>query len=231
MHHVGRQPWDPGESVHDEPDAGPARLDLEKKTLVATERDANARRQWWADLAGQDAHQLVFLDETSANVTLTPRSAWAPHDERAHGRAPRNDDHNTTLVAALTPNGLHAPMTLDGAMTSDAFAAYVERFLVPSLRPGQIVICDNLSVHKRADIRALIEAADCTLIFLPAYSPDFNPIEQAFSKLKTALRRAEARTQEALDAAIAAALDLITATDAAHFFTHVGYDLSAGQPL
>lgn len=228
---MGDQPWRPGESGHDEPDIGAARLDLEKKTLVATERDEDARQQWWADMVGQDARQFVFLDETSANVTLTPRSAWAPHDERAHGRAPRNYDRNTTLVAALTPTGLQAPMTLDGAMNSDAFAAYVERFLVPSLRPGQMVICDNLSVHKRADIRALIEQADCTLIFLPAYSPDFNPIEQAFSKLKAALRRAEARTQEALQAAIATALDTITASDAAHFFMHVGYDLSAGQPL
>lgn len=206
-------------------------MDLEKKTLVATERDEDARRQWWADMAEQDAVQFVFLDETSANVTLTPRSAWAPHDERAPGRAPRNYDRNTTLVAALTPTGLQAPMTLDGAMNSEAFAAYVEHFLVPRLRPGQIVICDNLSVHKRADIRAVIEAANCTLIFLPAYSPDFNPIEQAFSKLKTALRRAEARTQKALEAAIAAALDTITAREAAHFFTHVGYHLSTGQPL
>ena len=182
-------------------------------------------------MVGRDAHQFVFLDETSANVTLTPRSGWAPHDERAHGSAPRNYDHNTTLVAALTPDGLQAPMTLDGAMNSDAFAAYVEHILCPRLTPGQIVICDNLSVHKRADIRAFIEAKDCTLIFLPAYSPDFNPIEQAFSKLKAALRRAQARTQAALEAAIAAALDTITATDAAHFFTHAGYDLSAGQSL
>ncbi|MGA7670138.1 MAG: IS630 family transposase, partial [Nitrolancea sp.] len=160
-----------------------------------------------------------------------PRSAWAPHDERAHGSAPRNYDHNTTLVAALTPTGLQAPMTLDGAMNSDAFAAYVERFLVPSLRPGQIVICDNLSVHKRADIPRLVAAKHCTLIFLPAYSPDFNPIEQAFSKLKTALRRAQARTQETLEAAIAAALETITTTDAINFFIDAGYALSSGQSL
>ena len=231
MRTVGRQSWGAGEHGHHEPDTGSAGVDLEKKTLVATERDEDARRQWWADMAERDAQQFVFLDETSANVTLTPRSAWAPHDERAHGSAPRNYDHNTTLVAALTPTGLQAPMTLDGAMNGDAFAAYVEHILCPTLTPGQIVICDNLSVHKRIDIRTLIEEADCTLIFLPAYSPDFNPIEQAFSKLKAALRRAQARTQETLEAAIAAALDTITATDAAHFFTHAGYDLSAGQSL
>jgi transposase len=146
------------------------------------------------------------------------------------GSAPRNDDRNTTLVAALTPTGLPAPMTLGGAMNSDAFAADVERFLVPSLRPGQIVICDNLSVPKRADIRTVIEAANGTLRFVPAYFPDFNPIEPAFSTLKAVLRRAHARTQEALEAARAAALDTITVSDAAHVFTHVGYDLSAGQP-
>lgn len=178
----------------------------------------------------RDASQFVFLDESSANVTLTPRYARAPHHERAPGHAPRNYDRNMTLVAALTPAGIQAPMTLPGAMNSDAFAAYVQQGLVPTLTPGQIVICDNLSVHKRADIRALIEEAGCAFIFLPAYSPDFNPIEQAFSKLKTALRRAQARTQEALEAAIAAALATITASDAQHWFHHAGYDLS-GQPL
>ncbi len=160
-----------------------------------------------------------------------PRSAWAPHAERADGSAPRNYDGNTTLVAALTPTGLQVPMTLEGAMNSDAFVASVARFLCPRLTPGQIVICDNLSSHKRADIRALIEAKDCTFIFLPDYSPDFNPIEQAFSKLKTALRRAQARTQEALESAIASALDTITATDAINFFIDAGYVLSARQPL
>lgn len=121
-------------------------------------------------------------------------------------------------------------MTLDGALDSDAFAAYVEHVLVPTLQPGQIVILDNLSVHKRTDIRSLIEQAKCSLVFLPAYSPDFSPIEQAFSKLKTALRRTQARTREALEAAIAEALATISATDASHWFRHAGYPLK-GQPL
>ena len=197
---------------------------------MATERNDDARRQWRDAMAERDARQFVFVDETSANVTLTPRYGWAPHNQRAHGRAPRNYAHNTTLVVALTPQGLQAPMTLDGAMTGDAFAAYVEHILRPSLQPGQVVICDNLSVHQRGDIRTLIEDAGCALVFLPAYSPDFTPIEQAFSKLKQALRRAEARTQEALEAAIAAALATITATDAAAWFAHASYDLS-GQSL
>ncbi len=167
----------------------------------------------------------LSVDESSANTTLTPRYGRAPTRERASGSAPRNYRHNTTLVAALTPDGLQAPMVLDGAMNSDAFAAYVRHVLVPQLRPGQIVILDNLSVHTRADIRQQIEAASCQLIFLPAYSPDFNPIEQAFSKLKTWLRRAEARTHEALDDAIATALATITTADARGWFHHCHYDL------
>lgn len=214
----------------DEPGYRPVGLDLEKKSLVATERDDDARAQWRAEMAELDPHQFVFLDESSANVTLTPRCARAPKGERAPGSAPRNYRHNTTLVAALTSAGIQAAMTLDGALDSEAFAVYVQSFLLPSLRPGQIVILDNLSVHKRADVRQQIKAAGCQLLFLPAYSPDFNPIELAFSTLKTALRRAQARTEEALDDAIAAALATITATDARHWFHHDGYHL-VGQPF
>lgn len=193
--------------------------------MVATERDEDARAAWREAMNQHDPRQFVFVDESSANTTLTPRYGRAPTRERASGSAPRNYRHNTTLVAALTPDGLQAPMVLDGAMNSDAFAAYVRHVLVPQLRPGQIVILDNLSVHTRADIRQQIEAASCQLIFLPAYSPDFNPIEQAFSKLKTWLRRAEARTHEALDDAIATALATITTADARGWFHHCHYDL------
>ena len=181
-------------------------------------------------ISQHDPAQFVFVDESSANTTLTSRYGRAPKGQRAGGSAPRNYRHNTTLVAALTPDGLRAPMILDGAMDSDAFAAYVRHVLVPQLRPGQIVILDNLSVHKRADIRQQIEAVACQLIFLPAYSPDFNPIEQAFRKLKAWLRHAEARTQDALDAAIARGLDTITRPNAAGWFQHCHYALS-GQSL
>lgn len=220
----------PTESGHHEPDDRARGLDLEKKSLVATERDAAERAAWREQIAESDAHQFVFVDESSANITLTPRYARAPHDERAHGSVPRNYRHNTTLVAALTPAGIQAPMTLEGALDGDAFTCYVQQLLVPSLQPGQLVILDNLSAHKGPAIRTLLEQAGCQLLFLPAYSPDFTPIEQAFSKLKTALRRAQARTQEALEAAIAAALTTITAVDASNFFQHCGYDLT-GQPL
>lgn len=197
---------------------------------MAAERDDDARAAWRAAIGQHDPSRFVFVDEASANTTLTPRYGRAPKGQRAPGAAPRNYRHNTTLVAALTPDGLQAPMTLEGAIDSDAFAAYVQHVLVPRLRSGQIVILDNLSVHKRADIRQQIEAVGCQLIFLPAYSPDFNPIEQAFSKLKAWLRQAEARTQETLEAAIALALATITRSDARAWFRHCQYDLDR-QPL
>jgi transposase len=197
---------------------------------VAAERDETARAAWRDTMRAHDAAQFVFVDESSANTTLTPRYGRAPRNQRVAGSAPRNYRHNTTLVAALTPDGLRAPMLLEGAMNSDAFAAYLGHVLIPQLRPGQFVILDNLSVHKRTDLRQQIEAAGSQLIFLPAYSPDFNPIEHAFSKLKTRLRQAEARTQDALDAAIAAALATITHQDAHGWFHHCSYDLN-GQTL
>lgn len=198
--------------------------------MVATERDEAARVAWRETMTAHDPTQFVFVDESSANTTLTPRYGRAPKTERVAGSAPRNYRHNTTLVAALTPDGLHAPMTLEGAMDGDAFAAYVRHLLVPQLRPGQIVILDNLSVHKRAGIRQQIEQVNCQLIFLPAYSPDFNPIELAFSKVKTRLRQAEARTQDDLDAAIASPLGTINRDDARGWFQHCQYALD-GQFL
>jgi transposase len=197
---------------------------------VATERDQAERRAWWESIGDRDPAQFVFVDESSANITLTPRSARAPKGERAYGAVPRNYRHNLTLVAALIPAGMQASMTLEGPLDGDAFAAYVQHVLVPTLQPGQVVILDNLSVHKRLEIRLQIEQVGATLLFLPAYSPDFSPIEQAFSKLKSVLRRVQARTQEALEVAIAEALATISATDAVHWFRHGGYQLK-GQPL
>lgn len=143
---------------------------------------------------------------------------------------PRNWGDNLTLVAALGVGGLGPAMTLPGAVDGSAFVAYVREFLAPALMPGQTVILDNLAVHKGAAIRRLIEARGCRLLFLPPYSPDFAPIEQAFGKVKEALRRTGARTRAALEAAIAAALDTITAQDAAAWFRHCGY-LPPGQSL
>jgi transposase len=156
---------------------------------------------------------------------MTPRRARAPRGERAVGAAPRNHGRNVTLLAALVPTGIEAPLAIEGAIDGAAFAAYVERALVPTLRPGQVVVLDNLGAHKDERARRLIEAARCRLLFLPPYSPDFNPIELAFAKLKQRLRRTAARTYDALVEAIGDALDDVTASDARAFFAHCDFPL------
>jgi transposase len=160
---------------------------------------------------------------------LTRLYGWAPHDQRATGSVPRNHGKNTTLVAALTPEGLQAPWTIEGAMDTAAFERYVSEVLGPTLgptlRPGQVVVLDNLSVHKADSIREAIEARGCELLFLPPYSPDFTPIEQAFSKIKAVLRRLGARVRDALMEAIRLAVDAITPEDAVAWFAHAGYPL------
>lgn len=170
---------------------------------------------------------MVFVDESGANIALTRLYGWAPHDHRATGSAPRNHGQNTTLVAALAPDGLHEPWMIEGAMDTATFAWYITEQLAPTLRPGQVVILDNLSVHKAASIRQAIEARRCSLLFLPPYSPDFTPIEQAFSKLKAILRGRGARTTEALWDAMQVAVEAITPADAVAWFAHAGYALPA----
>jgi transposase len=204
-------------------------MDTKKKSLIASERDEAARAACRATSALWEARRLVFIDESGTQTNMTPRYSRAPRGQRAVGRAPRNHGKNTTLVAALAREGMGAAMTLEGAMDADAFAVYLERLLVPTLVPGQIVIMDNLSVHKDARVRPLIEGAGCTLVYLPAYSPDLTPIEQAFSKIKEALRRVGARTREQLEAAITAAIATVTAHDAKGWFTHCGYTSQQAQ--
>ena len=156
---------------------------------------------------------------------MTPRYGRAPRGQRVVGAVPRNHGPNVTLLAAMGSAGITAAMTMTGATDGAVLALFVERILIPALRPGQIVVWDNLSVHKNGKVRQRIEAAGCQLRFLPAYSPDFSPIEHAFSKLKTALRQAGARDRPALEDAIAAGLATITAADAAAWFRHCGYAL------
>jgi transposase len=160
---------------------------------------------------------------------LTRLYGWAPHDQRASGSVPRNHGKNTTLVAALAPDGLQVPWMIEGAMNTEAFQWYITEQLAPTLRPGQIVVVDNLSVHKAARIRQALEARHCQLLFLPPYSPDFTPIEQAFSKIKAILRGLGARSKEALWEAVGLAVEAITPADAIAWFAHAGYVLSA-QP-
>jgi transposase len=196
----------------------------------ASERDEAARAHWVEQLSAVDVRRLVFVDERATHTSLARLYAWAPRGQRAHVRVPRHHGKNTTLVAALTWQGLQAPWTIEGALDTAAFAVYVREVLAPTLQPGQIVIVDNLSVHKAPVVQQAVEARDCQLMFLPAYSPDLTPIEQAFSKLKALLRRLAARTREALLDALAIALAAVTAEDAHGWFRHAGYTSLAQAP-
>lgn len=167
----------------------------------------------------------MFVDESGTNLSLTPRSGRAPRGQRVVGVVPRNHGPNVTVLAAMGVAGITAAMTMTGANDGEVWSLFARQILVPSLRPGQIVIWDNLGVHKNQAVRALIAAAGCQVRFLPPYSPDFSPIEQAFSKLKTRVRQANARTRPALEDAIAAGLATITAHDAQAWFRHCGYAL------
>jgi len=203
----------------------PAGLDTKKKTVYASEQNATARAEWRAHPDTLDVSRFVFIDETSTTLNMTRRYARAPANERAIGYIPRNYGQRTTLIAALTPTEVAAPMLLPGAVDKAAFEAYIEQSLCPILRAGQIVILDNLSSHHTCRVQMLIEAAHCTVWFLPTYSPDFNPIEHMFSKIKEWLRATAARTQEALDQAIVDALAQINGPDIRGWFMNCGYGL------
>jgi transposase len=164
------------------------------------------------------------------HTSLAPIYGYAARNERLHLPVPRNRGKNTTLLSSMTIGGMGPSLAVEGASTARVFEAYVEKMLVPSLRAGQIVVMDNLSAHRPRRIRELIEQQDCELLYLPAYSPDYNPIEEAFSKIKNLLRKATARSKEALVEAIGQALSAVTAEDALGFFEHAGYR-SAGQLL
>ena len=211
-----------------EPGHHPAlRLDAQGKTLSASERDEAARAAWRERAAGTDPARLVWVDETGSHLGLTRTYARSPRGERARGSAPRNRGQNRTTIAALTLDGLGPGLLLEGGVTTRAFEAYIEHLLAPTLRPGQIVILDNLRQHRSARVRRAIEARGAAVWFLPASSPDLTPIEEAFAKVKALLRQAAARTHEALAAAIWAALRAITPADARGYFSHCGYPVQA----
>lgn len=191
--------------------------------MGASERNEPKRRIWHRIATHLTADRFVFLDESGVNLTVARRYGRAPRNERCPGTAPRNYPTNLTLIASCTTNGIGPSMVLDGPVNGAAFQAYITQILVPALRPGQIVVMDNLNIHKHASIRAAIRQAGCYPLFLPSYSPDFNPIEMAFSKIKAYLRRIGARTQEALEAAMGEAIDCITPHDAAGYFRHCGF--------
>lgn len=176
-------------------------------------------------MAAIDPRTLIFLDETHTPTTLTPTRARSRRGTRAIGRVPRGRWRTVTLLATLTPAGLGPGLQLDGPIDRPGFDTFITQTLVPALRPGQTVILDNLSVHKSATARAAIQAVGCQLVFLPTYSPDFNPIEQAFAKLKHLLRHAEARTVDAILDATQAAYPQITPQDTRGFYRDAGYNL------
>ena len=177
--------------------------------------------------ASTNPERLVFVDEMGTNTSLTPQYAWSRRGERAHARVPRNWGANVTLLASMSVGGMGPCLAVEGPTTKAVFEAYLERVLAPSLRPSQVVVMDNLSSHKGSRMRELVEARGCELVYLPAYSPDLNPIEEAFAKLKALLRKAEARTRETLIEALGKALEAVTANDARGFFEHRGYHATA----
>ena len=166
----------------------------------------------------------MFIDETWASTNMARRYGRAPRGRRLRVGVPHGRWKTITVVAGLRPSGIVAPFVLDGPINRSAFETYVEKVLVPELRPGDVVILDNLSSHKGARVRAMIEAAGASLLYLPPYSPDFNPIENAFAKLKALLRKAAERTIEGLWTAIGRLIDVFTPTECSNYFAAAGYD-------
>jgi transposase len=204
------------------------RADVQKKTGHASEqerKDVAERRAAWFD--GQpelDPERLVFIDETWASTNMARLRGRAPKGERLRMGIPHGHWKTTTVVAGLRLDGIAAPFVLDGPINREAFEAYVAHVLVPELRPGDIVIMDNLSSHKGPRVRQLIETAGARLLYLPPYSPDFNPIEKAFAKLKALLRKAAERTVAGLWDAIGRLIDAFSPQECANYFAAAGYE-------
>ena len=198
-----------------------------KKTIRATEQDrpdVKAQRKEWAKkTADLDPKRLVFVDESGAKTNLTPRWGRLKKGRRLYDSTPAGRWNTTTVVSSVRLDGSTPTMVLAGACDGDAFRSYVNEILTPSLRPGDIVVLDNLSIHKVKGITDAVENVGAELWYLPPYSPDLNPIEKMFSKLKTNLRRAKARTEETLYEAIGDGLKTVTASDTKGWFTSCGY--------
>jgi transposase len=182
-------------------------------------------RAAWKVLVAEvlDPTKLVFVDECGTHTSLAPVYGYSPRGERLKLSVPRNRGENTTLLASITVEGMGPSMAVEGSTTKEVFEAYLEQLLLPELEGGQVLIMDKLPAHKRAKVRELIEGRGCQLMYLPSYSPDYNPIEEAFSKVKEILRRACARTGEALLEALGEALSAVSFWDAQGFFEHAGY--------
>ena len=206
----------------------PAADHAQKKSAHAAEQERpdilRRRQEWFDEQLDLDPARLVFIDETWASTNMARRYGRALRGQRLRASVPHGHWKTTTFIAGLRLTGLVAPFVLDGPINRDAFGVYVEKVLVPELRPGDVVVMDNLSSHKGPSVRALIETAEATLLYLPPYSPDFNPIENAFAKLKALLRKAAERTIDALWTTIGHALDAVTQADCANCFRAAGYE-------
>lgn len=170
-----------------------------------------------------DSHRLVFIDETWAKTNMTRLRGRAPRGQRLVAHVPHGHWKTTTFLAALRREGLRAPLVIDGALTGDVFLAYVQQHLLPTLQPGDVVVMDNLASHKVQGVREAIEAAGARLAYLPPYSPDFNPIEQVFAKLKALLRSAAERSVEGLWNRIGLLLERFSPAECQNYFGHCGY--------
>src|SRR3954464_6374960 len=216
-------------ALHHRRHAPPPRPVAQKKSLRAAEQDrpdvARHRRRWRVWQLYMDGDRFVFLDETGATTSMTRRYGWGERGDRLVDAVPYGPWKTTTFVAGLRASGIIAPFVLDGPMTGEAFRAYVEQVLAPALEPGDVVAMDNLAVHKVAGVQEAIRAAGASVLYLPSYSPDFNPIEQLFAKLKALLRKAAARTQTALWETIGRHLDDFTPEECRNYLAHCGYEL------
>lgn len=198
----------------------------QKKGLIASERDLWTRTRFAVEQQQRVADDLVIIDEFGSNLDVTRRSARAPRGERAVAAVPRTTPANLTTISSLTTQGIGPSLMREAGVTSAVFEAYVAHILGPSLGHGQSVVLDNLSAHKGPRLRELVAERGCSVWYLPSYSPDFSPIELAFATIKAELERIGARNREALEAAIAQAVSLISPQQARAFFTHCGFRLA-----
>ena len=217
----------PGEPCDHESGATAVRIDAQKKTFRAAEQDTaagqQARAAYQAVVQATAARTLIFVDETGTHIDLARLHAWAPRGQRAYATRPRNRGRALTLIGALGLRGLVATLSIEGGTDGEVFRTYVKEVLAPRLRPGQLVVMDNLKAHKVQGIREAIEATGARLQYLPPYSPELSPIELAWSKVKAFLRARAARTRDALEQALTEALRTLTPRDARHWFHHCGY--------
>jgi transposase len=194
---------------------------------VAGERNNRKRAWYWRRLAPLDHRRLRFIDEAGANLAMTRLRGRAPRGQRVTESVPRNYGPQTSLIGTLSLAGVEAMMTLEGAVDTDAFNAYVEHILRPTIKRGDVLVLDNLTAHRASRIEEVAAECGAEVIWLSPYSPDFSPIELMWSKIKTAMRAAKARTREELERALKAALELITSMDCLGWFTHCGYQVTS----